>query len=255
VDWQGLIDRIKARWLLAAWCVFGVVVLGVKASLDQTAAKYPDIAVRAGDAVYLIPRDMVDNDSLRIDLMRLAGCWDARESGLLPVAKPLADCGETQSMRLAFAAKDLGPDAEIGLRGKPLPLIFWPDYAPPGDHLPQLVDAWAGRGEWVGRKVILRADWQLFRVETPKSPWVHLLSHEPMKGDEAELERTYAGRCYRPEAASDAGITCTFVLRIGAKAAIEFSLGPDEMLSFVPIRDGLMAKTASWHKPLLADAH
>ena len=48
---------------------------------------------------------------------------------------------------------------------------------------------------------------------------------------------------------SDAGITCTFVLRIGPKAAIEYSLGPDEMMSFVPVRDGLMAKTSSWRKP------
>ena len=96
----------------------------------------------------------------------------------------------------------------------------------------------------------------LFRVESAASPWVHLLTHEPQVGDEAELERFYAGRCYRPEPMSDAGITCTFVLRIGGNAAIEYELGPDEMMSFVPIRDGLMAKTANWREPTLtADAN
>ena len=63
--------------------------------------------------------------------------------------------------------------------------------------------------------------------------------------------RLDAGRRYRPEPASDAGITCTFVLRIGNKAAIEYNLGPDEMMSFVPVRKGLMAKTSSWLKPTL----
>ena len=248
---------IKAHWPLLVWCAFGIVVVAIKAHLDNSARKYPDVAVRVGADVYFIPRDMIDGEGFRVDLMRFAGCWDAREGGVLPAARFLADCGTTQSVRLDLAAKDLGPDAEIGLRGKRLAIMFWPDYTPPGEHLPQLVEAWSGRGDWAQRKVVLRADWMLFRVETPASPWVHLLAAEPTTGDVAALENVYAGRCYRPERASDAGITCTFVLRIGPKAAIEYELGPDEMMSFVPIRDGLMAKTAAWRRSttLAADVY
>lgn len=253
---MSLPPQIKAHLPLLIWCVLGLAVLGVKATLDNTARKYPDVAIAAGAEVYFIPREMLDGDGFRADFMRLAGCWDAREPGLLPAASVVADCGGSASHALAFKASELGTDAEIGLRGKNLPIVFWPDYTPPGEHLPALIDAWAGKGDWAGRKIILRADWQLFRVETPASPWVHLLSVEPTTGDAAELERAYAGRCYRPEKTSDAGITCTFVLRIGPKAAIEYALGPDEMLSFVPIRDALMAKTAAWRKePLTANAH
>lgn len=242
----------EVRWPLLIWCALGAVVIGLKAHLDRSVLKYPDVAVRAGNEVYFIPRDMIGGDKgFRADFQRLAGCWDAREAGLLPAASAVADCGTTQSVRLKVAANQLGPDAEIGLRGKPLSLTFWPDYVPPGEHLPQLMEAWAGKGAWNGRRVILRADWMLFRVESAASPWVHLLSREPQQGGEAELENLYAGRCYRPEPMSDAGITCTFVLRIGAKAAIEYELGPDEMMSFVPIRDALVAKTSSWAKPAL----
>jgi hypothetical protein len=237
---------------LLIWCAISVVVIGLKAYLDRTALQYPDVAVEAGGDVYYIPRHMVGGDKgFRADFQRLAGCWDAREPGLLPAAAILADCGTAQSIRLTVAAKDLGTDAEIGLRGKPLAVTFWPDYAPPGEHLPQLVEAWSRQGAWADRRIVLRAEWMLFRVESSASRRVHLLTHEPQKGDAAELARLYAGRCYRPEPTSDAGITCTFVLRIGGKAAIEYRLGPDEMMSFVPIRDGLMAKTSTWRKPVL----
>jgi len=241
---------------LLIWCAFGALIITLKAHLDRTALKYQDVAVRAGGEVYYIPRDMIDGEGWRADMMRLAGCWDAREAGLLPAAATMADCGTTQSVRLSVAASDLGPDVEIGLRGKRLPLTFWPNYAPPDEHLPQLVEAWAGEGLWEGRRVILRADWQVFRLESSFSPWVHLLTAEPQRGDAAELEKLYAGRCYRPEQMSDAGITCTFVLRIGGKAAIEYSLGPDDIMSFVPVREGLMAKTASWRtRTLTAHMH
>lgn len=242
---------------LLIWCAFGACVIGLKAYLDRTALQYPDVAVRAGSDIYYIPRDMIGGgEGFTADLQRLAGCWDARQAGLLPPAAVVAKCGSAQFVRLKVVAKNLGPDAEIGLRGHDLPVTFWPAYAPPGEHLPQFADAWLRKGSWAGRTVILRADWQLFRIESPSSPWVHLMSAEPTKGDPTELEKLYAGRCYRPEPMSDAGITCTFVLRIGMHAAIEYELGPDEMMSFVPIRDGLMAATASWRKPVLtADSH
>lgn len=241
------------RWPLLVWCALGVVVIGLKIHLDRSALQYPDVAVSAGADTYYIPREMIGGaNGFRTDFQRLAGCWDAREQGLFPAAAIIADCGTAKSMRLDIAAKVLGPDAEIALRAKPLDVTFWPDYEPPGENLPELIDAWAARGQWVGRKIVLRADWMVFRVETPNSPWVHLLTHEPEKGDEPELRRIYAGRCYRPEPATDAGITCTMVLRIGGNAAIEYDLGPDEMMSLVPIRDGLIAATANWRRPLVA---
>jgi hypothetical protein len=241
------------RWPLLIWCAFGVAVMGLKLHLDRTALQYPDVAVRAGEETYYIPREMIEGtNGFRTDFQRLAGCWDAREAGLLPAAAAIAQCGTAKSMRLDIAAKVLGADAEIALRAKPLDVTFWPDYEPPGEHLPALVEAWARRGQWAGRKIVLRADWMVFRLETPNAPWVHLLTHEPTNGDEAELRRLYAGRCYRPEPTSDAGITCTMVLRVGGNAAVEYELGPDEMMSLVPIRDGLVAATANWRKPLLA---
>lgn len=247
------LESLSKRRALLIWCAIGLAVIALKAYLDRTALQYPDVALRAGEEVYYVPRDMVGGDKgFRADFQRLAGCWDAREPGLLPAAKVIAACGSAQSVRLKVAAKDLGIDAEIGLRGKPLALTLWPDYRPPGEHLPQLVDAWARKGSWADRRIILRADWMLFRVESAASPWVHLLTHEPEKGDDVELANLYAGRCYRPEQKSDAGITCTFVLRVGRSAAIEYELGPDEMMSFVPIRDALIAKTSSWLRPAIA---
>jgi len=236
------------RRALLIWCALGVCLIGLKAYLDHTARRYPDVALRAGSDVYFIPRHMIDGDGWRADLMRFAGCWDVREGGILQAASFLADCGGSQAVRLQIAAKDLGPDAEIGLRGKPLPIMFWRAYTPPDDHLPQLAQAWAGAGGWAGRKLILRADWRMFRIEAPGTPWVYLLHMEPQHGTAEELAALYAGRCYRPEPMSDAGITCNFVLNIGPNAAIEYALGPDEMMSMVPLREGLVAATSSWRK-------
>ncbi|MCE9522931.1 MAG: hypothetical protein K8S25_10935 [Alphaproteobacteria bacterium] len=240
------------RRALLIWCAFGASVIGLKAYLDRTVLKYPDVAVRAGSEVYLIPRRMVDGDGWRADLMRLAGCWDVREAGVISAASHMANCNGTRALPLKIPAKDLGPDAEITLQQKPLPVLFWRAYAPPDDHVPQLVDAWAGRGSWAGRKLILRADWQLFRIEAPGTPWVYLLTREPETGKAEELASLYAGRCYRPEQMSDIGINCDFVLPIGANAAIEYSLGPDEIVSMVPLREGVVSVTSSWRNPALS---
>ncbi len=234
------------RRALLIWCAFGALVIGLKAYLDRTVLQYPDVAVRAGADTYFIPRRMVATDGWRADLKRLAGCWDAREGGVLPAASAMANCNGANALPLKIPANDLGADAEIGLRSKPLPVQFWRAYTPPDDHLPQLEKAWAGTQEWAGRRLILRADWQMFRIEAAGTPWVYLLKIEPQRGNIEELAEAYAGRCYRPEPKSDAGITCNFVLPIGPNAAIEYSLGPDEMMSMVPLRDGLIAATSSW---------
>ena len=236
---------------LLIWCAFGASLIGLKAYLDRTALQYPDVAVRAGTDVYFIPRKMVDSEGWRADLMRLAGCWDAREGGVITAAAPLANCNGAHALPLKIPAKDIGPDAEITLHDKPLPALFWRAYTPPDDHLPQLVEAWAGKGNWAGRKLILRADWQLFRIEAPGMPWVYLLSREPQTGTREELSSLYAGRCYRPEQKSDIGINCDFVWTLGPNAAIEYALGPDEIMSMVPLREGIVAATSSWRSPAL----
>ena len=233
---------------LQIWCAISVLVIGLKAYLDRTVLRYPDVAVRAGAETYFIPRRMVATDTWRADLQRFAGCWDAREGGVLPAASAVANCDGTNALSLKIPANDLGADAEIGMHAKPLPVQFWRAYTPPDDHLPQLAKAWAGTQEWAGRKLILRADWQMFRIEAPGTPWVYLLKMEPRSGTAEELAELYAGRCYRPEQMSDAGITCNFVLPVGPNAAIEYALGPDEMMSMVPLRDGLIAAIASWRR-------
>ena len=48
---------------------------------------------------------------------------------------------------------------------------------------------------------------------------------------------------------SDVGINCDFVLTVGPNAAIEYALGPDEIMSMVPLREGVVAATASWRDP------
>lgn len=236
------------RTALLIWCALGAIVIGAMGYVESQSNKYPDVALRAGKDVYFIPREMVDAKGMRVDLMRMAGCWDARQSGILPIASLLPDCGSRQAIKLGVPAKSLGPDAEVTLRGKPLEITFWPAYVAPTEHVPELEKAWAGKNEWQGRKVMLRADWQLFRLEASGSPWVHLLTAEPVKGDAEELQSLYAGRCYRPEASSDAGITCSFVQRVGPTAAIEFELGPDEMMSVVQVREGLKSATANWKR-------
>lgn len=231
------------------WCVVGLGLIGLKAHVDRAQVKYPDVAVRAGTATYFIPRAYVDGDGWRADLMRVAGCWDTREAGVLTVAAGVAGCGSERSLHLRIPARALGPDADVALRGRPLEAVFWSNYAPPREHMPQLVHAWAGHDEWAGRFVVQREDWQLVRLQTVRSPWVPLLSAEPQTGDPTELAQLYAGRCYRPDALSDIGMTCAVALRLAGGAVVEFALGPDEISQFGMLRAAVLEHAASWARP------
>jgi hypothetical protein len=234
------------RLALLIWCAVGAAAIGLKAHLDWTLLKYPDVAVRSGAETFFIPRETIGNrEGWRADLMRLAGCWDAREAGVVRAVGLVADCG-VQGLRLDVPARTLGPESEQVLRGEPLRVQFWPAYAPPLEHTAQLARAWAGKGEWVGRRVVSRPDWQMVQIVSPNSPWVHLLVREPRRGERAELERLYAGRCYRPEVLSDVGMTCSVALRVGAWAAVEYSLGPDQIIGFDAVRDGVSAEAGRW---------
>lgn len=228
------------------WCALGIGLIGLKAHVDRTQLQYPDIAVKAGAATYFVPRAYVADSGWRADLMRLGGCWDAREAGVLPVAASVANCNGERSLKLRIPARALGPEAEAMLRGKPLEAVFWTAYVPPAEHMPQLVQAWAGRGEWEGRLAVRRDDWGLVRLQTARSPWVPLLTAEPQTGDPSELAALYAGRCYRPDALSDIGMTCAVALRTAHGAVLEFALGPDEVGGFAMLKQAVAGAVAAW---------
>jgi hypothetical protein len=227
------------------WCVLGAGLIGLKAHIDRAHFKYPDIAVKAGGATYFVPRAYVTDSGWRADVMRLGGCWDVREAGVLPGV----GCHAARSLKLRIPARALGSDAEAALRGKALDAVFWPVYAPPAEHMPQLRQAWAGQGEWVERLVVRRDDWGLVRLQTTRSPWVPLLTAEPQTGDPSELAALYAGRCYRPDALSDIGMTCHVAVRTAGGAAIEYALGPDEIEAFVKLRAAVARAAQTWLAP------
>lgn len=230
---------------LILWCVFGLGLIGLKAHVDHRQLKHADVAVKVGSGTYFVPRAFVAGDGWRADVMRFNGCWDAREAGVLP----LGDCTGERSLRLRVPARALGAGADAALRGKALDVMFWTAYAPPAEHMTQLAHAWAGHGEWAGRIVVSRGDWGLVRLQSPRSPWVPLLTAEPQTGDPSELAALYAGRCYRPDALSDIGMTCAVALRTAQGAVLEYELGPDEVGSFALLRQAVAALTAAWLSP------
>ena len=230
---------------LLLWCALGAGLIGFKAYIDRTAAKYPDIAVNAAGVTYFIPRAYANDGGWRGDMKRIAGCWDAREAGILPLAGP-ADCNAPRALHLKLRRG--ATEGEAPTSAATREVTFWTGYAPPAEHFAMLTGAWTGKGQWQGRAAAMRGDWQLVLVASSASPWTFLLSAQPASGSPAELERLYAGRCYRPEPLSDAGMTCDLVLRLDGGSALEYSLGPDEIMNFVPIRDALRTEAAAWRR-------
>ena len=43
-------------------------------------------------------------------------------------------------------------------------------------------------------------------------------------------------------------MTCSFALHVGTSAVLEFNLAADEMMSFVSLREALMARAGEWRK-------
>lgn len=234
------------RLAFIIWCALGLGLIGLKAYVDRAHSKYADVAVRAGAATYFIPRAFVASEGWRADMMRVAGCWDAREAGVLPAVSGLTSCDGERSLNLRIAARSLGADADAALRGVALDAVFWPSYAPPAQHLQQLAHAWAARDEWTGRFAVHRDDWQLVRLESVRSSWVPLLIAEPQTGDPSELATLYAGRCYRPDTLSEIGMTCTVALRLAGGAVVEYEVGADEIAQFAMLRGAVQAEVASW---------
>jgi hypothetical protein len=232
---------------VAIWCAIGFSVLALKAHLDLTGQKYADVAVASAGTTYFIPRPWVRSEGWRADLMRLAGCWDAREPGLVGAAAAIA-CEKSRRLNLVVPTADLGGDVAAALRAERFAAVFWSQYEPPADQLEEFEAAWRGEGDWRGRQATWRDDWGLWRVETGPSPWVYLMADAPKSSDGGDLRRSYAGRCYRPERASDAGMSCSFVLR-DAAAALEFALTSDEMMCFVALLQALTSILNGWLNP------
>ncbi len=237
------------RWGLIAWCVVGAGLIGLKANIDLTGAKYPDVAVRAGDGVYFVPRSVVKNyDGWRADLLRLAGCWDAREGGVVTAAASFAGCGGPQALHLDLTRLSRTIDGDYVPDGAPQEIALWRNYSAPVEQLRELRQAWAGEGAWVNRRIVGRGDWQLFRVESSGTPWVYLLTAEPGPGRSQDVAPYYAGRCFRPDSSGDLGMSCSFVTHLGGGAALEYTLGSDDIVEFPLIRDRSVALVRTWRR-------
>jgi hypothetical protein len=223
------------------------MLIGAK-RLDDIAAARPDLALRSGADTYFIPSGFVRSGGWRIQLMRVAGCWDARDAAILAAAASISGCRSMRGVELALPLALLAPEVAQAFHKPQLKAVFWPSYEPPDEDIAALADALAGRGDFAARKIVLHEEWKLWRVESAASPWVYLLFDQPRSRDVREAARLYAGRCYRPVRMSDAGVTCSFALHAGASAVIEFALGPDEVMSFVPLREALLARAAEWRR-------
>jgi hypothetical protein len=226
------------RWGLAIWILFGLTLLGVKAMLDLSSARYPDVAIRAGAVTYFIPRVMILNeDTFNADLARMSGCWDVREAGMVQAAASVAGCDTPRALHLNLS----GVHASHPFAGRHMANVaFWRNYAPPAQHLQELVPQ-------IGKTAPYeRAGWQLLRIDLPGSPWVYLFTRAPQDTDDAE--RTYAGRCYRSDIGTDIGMTCTVVERLAGDAALEYSLGPDGVAEMAQVRADAQSMLARWRR-------
>ena len=228
------------RWGLIIWCLAGVMALGLKAHLDLTAAKYPDVAVRAGNTVYLVPRAIVTHEeSWRADVARLSGCWDAREAGVLSFTSTVAGCDRPRALHLDFSRV---PGEAVALLGRyAQSAAFWRNYQPPSEQLQEL------SGAWGSAPIAYRNDWQLFRIDVPGTPWIYLLAAMPKSRD--QIADVFAGRCFRSDFGTDIGMSCSFVERLDSHAALEYSFGPDAVPEFAAMRASAREMVTRWTRP------
>lgn len=224
------------RFGLAAWCALGAAVVGLKAHLDLSARDQADIAVRAAGVVYRIPSAIVTNgEGWRVDLMRLAGCWDVRHAGLAPALAPAADCTGARALALDLSRLE-GRAGLLSAHG--VDVVFWTRFEPPASHMQALSGL-------VGRVQPQHSSrWQLYRLDEPGTPWVYLLTHPPRTV--AEASAAYAGRCYRADIGTDIGMTCSVVERLPGGGALSFSLGPEGVVVLPAVRAQAVALAQGW---------
>jgi hypothetical protein len=133
------------RWGLISWILFGLTLLGVKAMLDLSSGRYPDVAIRAGASTYFIPRTIILNgDSFSADLARVSGCWDAREAGMVHATASVAGCDTPRALHLDLS----GVQALHPFAGQYMTSVaFWRNYVPPAQHLQELRTAHRARAD------------------------------------------------------------------------------------------------------------
>jgi hypothetical protein len=227
------------RWGLISWCIFGAGLIGLKGYLDLTARKYPDIALHGGGLTYHVPATLVTNgDSWRADVARLAGCWDVREAGVLGAARDVSGCNGPRALQLDLSRMPGQPDQALSRYASDV--LLWRNYVPPREQFQQASEALA-----TGR-MIHRADWALHRLEVTGSSWVFLFTAATASA--AEAEQLYAGRCFRSDAGTDIGMTCTLVERLPGGVALEYSFGPDAVPEVPTLRREAQALLASWRR-------
>lgn len=221
---------------LVAWCIAGLLVVGLKAHLDLRARDHADVAVRASGAVYRIPAAIVTNgEGWRVDLRRLAGCWDARQAGLVPLLAPAAACTGARGLALELDRLAARP---VLLSSHAVDVVFWTGFEPPASHAQALAAL-------VGRVAPTRSSrWQLYRLDEPGTPWVYLLTRAPR--DAIDAAAAYAGRCYRADIGTDIGMTCSLVVRLPGGGALSFSLGPEGVAMLPEVRDEAVALAQGW---------
>ena len=225
------------RWGQIAWCVIGVGLIGGKAYLDLSAERYGDVAVRAGDVVYRIPRALVTNaEGWRADVSRVTGCWDVRDAGVAGWFGGRQSCRGAKSLHLDLA-RLLGEERAM-LSRYAMSTVFWRAYTPPSEHVRDIEVGWNAR------VLSYREDWQLHRLEVAGSPWVYLFSSLPRSVSDAS--RSYAGRCYRSDVGSDIGMTCTVVLSFAGGAALEYSMSADAVPEFALLQTQARTLVESW---------
>jgi hypothetical protein len=226
------------RWGLISWILFGLALLGVKAMLDVSSGRYPDVAVRAGASTYFIPRTLILNgDTFSADLARVSGCWDAREAGMVQATASIAGCERPRALHLDLS----GVQASHPFAGRHMASVaFWRNYSPPVQHMQELAPQ-------IGRvPTYERAGWKMLRIDLPGSPWVYLFSRAPQSAEDAQ--RVYAGRCYRSDIGTDIGMTCTVVERLAGDAALEYALGPEGVAEMAQVRADALSLLAKWRR-------
>jgi hypothetical protein len=156
---------------------------------------------------------------------------------MVQAAASVAGCDTPRALHLNLS----GVNASHPFAGRHMANVaFWRNYAPPAQHLQELVPQ-------IGKTAPYeRAGWQLLRIDLPGSPWVYLFTRAPQDADDAE--RTYAGRCYRSDIGTDIGMTCTVVERLAGDAALEYSLGPDGVAEMAQVRADAQSMLARWRR-------
>jgi hypothetical protein len=186
---------------------------------------------------YHVPRTLVTNaDSWRADVSRFAGCWDAREAGVIGGLSGASGCDAPRALHLDLAR--LGGEGLLPRYASNVAL--WRNYAPPQEQLQQ------AKAALRSGHVVYSGDWAFHRVEAPGSAWVYLFAAPP--ASEVQVDALFAGRCFRSDFGTDIGMSCTVVERLAGGIALEYSFGPDAIPEVPTLRREAQTLLANWRR-------